>query len=408
MGQRGVSLATAMHQFEESLHGVAPRRVTILGATGSIGRSTVDLVRRHPGAFQIEALTAQDNVAELARTARLLNARCAVIGNPERYEALQSALAGSGIEVAAGPAAIVEAAQRPADMVVAAIVGAAGLEPSLAAVRCGTTLALANKETLVCAGTLMMAEIKRHGATILPVDSEHSAIFQVIDLKRLETVSRIILTASGGPFRQFSKEQLAAVTPDQAVAHPNWSMGAKVSVDSATMMNKGLELIEAYHLFGLPESQIDVLVHPQSIIHSLVEHCDGSVLAQLGTPDMRTPIACALAWPSRMPAPVEPLDLAQIGQLTFEAPDAERFPALRLAREALQSGGAAPTILNAANEVAVEAFLAGRLAFLQVPGVVESVLARTGAQDVTALEDIIHVDREARAAAAAEVTRLAG
>ncbi len=408
MGQTGASPATALEHFEDFLQGAAPRRITILGATGSIGRSTVDLIRRHPRAFEIEALTAQDNVVELAETARLLGARCAVIGNAAHYEALKRALAGTGVEVAAGPAAIVEAAQRPADMVVAAIVGAAGLEPSLAAIRCGTTIALANKETLVCAGALMMAEIERHGTTVLPVDSEHSAIFQVLDSLRMETVSRIILTASGGPFREFTREQLARVTPEQAVAHPNWSMGAKVSVDSATMMNKGLELIEAHHLFGLPESQIDVLVHPQSIIHSLVAHCDGSVLAQLGTPDMRTPIACALAWPSRMPTPVETLDLAAIGNLTFEAADPERFSALRLAREALQRGGAAPTILNAANEIAVGAFLAGRVAFLEIPGIVETVLDRLGSQDVTALDDITRVDREARSSATAEVARLAG
>jgi len=372
------------------------KRISILGVTGSIGQSTLDLVRRNPRTFAVEAVSAHRNVEGLARAARETGARCAVIADPARYEDLQAALRGTGIEVAAGPDAVIEAAERPVDVLMAAIVGAAGLAPALAAVRCGTTVALANKETLVCAGTLFMREMARGGASVLPVDSEHSAIFQVIESERLEAVQQIVLTASGGPFRTFTPAQLAEVTPEQAVAHPNWSMGAKISVDSATMMNKGLELIEAFHLFGLPESQIDILVHPQSIVHSLVAYRDGSVLAQLGNPDMRTPIAYALAWPRRMAAPVAPLDLAGIGQLTFEAPDPDRFPALRLAREALQTGGCAPTVLNAANEIAVEGFLAGRLRFLDIAAVVERTLAAVEPVPVTTLADVMAVDAEAR------------
>jgi 1-deoxy-D-xylulose-5-phosphate reductoisomerase len=331
----------------------APRRITVLGSTGSIGCNTVDLIERNSEAFEIEALTAHQNVAVLSEQARRLRPKLAVIADENRYGDLKEALAGTGVGVAAGQEALVEAADRPADWVMAAIVGAAGLAPTLAAVRRGAAIALANKETLVCAGSLMVAEIARHGATVLPVDSEHNAIFQVLETRHPETVERIILTASGGPFRDLSREAMAEVTPDQAVAHPNWDMGAKISVDSATMMNKGLELIEAYHLFGLPEPQIEILVHPQSVVHSMVAYIDGSVLAQLGQPDMRTPIAYALAWPARMAAPVERLDLAAIGQLTFEAPDPDRFPALRLARQALRAGGCAPTVLNAANEIAV-------------------------------------------------------
>jgi 1-deoxy-D-xylulose-5-phosphate reductoisomerase len=373
-----------------------PKRLSILGATGSIGQSTVDLVRRNPEAFTVEAVTAANNVKDLARIARDVEARCAVVSNPDRLNELREALGGTDIEVAAGAEAVTEAAQRPADLVMAAIVGSAGLEPSLAAIRSGATLALANKETLVCAGALVMAEVEACGGRILPVDSEHNAIFQVLDTERPDGVERLVLTASGGPFRTWSAAELCNVTPAQAVAHPNWSMGAKISVDSATMMNKGLELIEAHHLFGLPESRIDILVHPQSIIHSMVSYCDGSVLAQLGSPDMRTPIAYALAWPERMAAPVEPLDLARIGQITFEAPDAERFPALRLAREALQTGGTAPTILNAANEVAVDAFLKGQIGYPDIAGTVEATLAGATIAEVTTLGDIAEVDAEAR------------
>ncbi|MEO5374060.1 MAG: 1-deoxy-D-xylulose-5-phosphate reductoisomerase [Alphaproteobacteria bacterium] len=381
--------------------GAVPRSVTILGSTGSIGRNTVDLVARHPQRFRVEALTAHSNVERLAEQARALKPRFVALADPMGYGALQTALAGTGIEVAAGAAAIVEAAERPADWVMAAIVGAAGLRPTVAAIRRGAIVALANKETLVCAGDLVMAEVARAGATLLPVDSEHSAIFQVLETDRRESVERLILTASGGPFRTLDRRSMASVTPAQAVAHPNWSMGAKISVDSATMMNKGLELIEAHHLFGMPESRIDILVHPQSVVHSLVAYIDGSVLAQLGSPDMRTPIAFALGWPDRMPAPSARLDLAAIGSLTFEVPDVQRFPALRLARQALQSGGAAPTIFNAANEVAVERFLSAEIGFLDIADVVDHALGAMPGMRVAGLDDVMDVDAEARRIAAA-------
>jgi len=378
-----------------------PRRVTLLGATGSIGRSTLDLIARNPDDFAVEALTANRSVEALAREARAFGARLAVVADPACYGALKEALAGSGIEAAAGPQALVEAAGRPSELVVAAIVGAAGLAPTLAAVRRGAAVVLANKEALVCAGTLMTAEVARHGATLLPADSEHNAVFQVFESEQRHAIERIVLTASGGPFRTLSREAMAAVTPAQAVAHPNWDMGAKISVDSATMMNKGLELIEAHHLFGLPEERIEILVHPQSVVHSLVGYADGSMLAQLGAPDMRTPLAYCLAWPRRMAAPVDRLDLAALGRLTFEAPDAERFPALRLAREALRAGGGAPAALNAANEVAVEAFLAGRLGFLEIAAVAEAALERLASAPAETLEAVLEIDREARALAAA-------
>ncbi|MFQ6017220.1 MAG: 1-deoxy-D-xylulose-5-phosphate reductoisomerase [Kiloniellaceae bacterium] len=378
----------------------APRRVTILGSTGSVGCNTLDLIEREPQAFEIEALSANGSVTRLADQARRLGAKFAVVADQSRYAELKDALSGSGIEAAAGAQALIEAAERPADWVMAAIVGAAGLPPTLAAVRRGAVVALANKETLVCAGPLMTAEVARQGAKLLPVDSEHNAIFQVLDSTQLDTVDRIILTASGGPFRTLSREAMAEVTPEQAIAHPNWDMGAKISVDSATMMNKGLELIEAHYLFGLPPEKIEILVHPQSVVHSMVGYVDGSVLAQMGQPDMRTPIAYTLAWPNRMAAPVARLDLAEIAQLTFEAPDRVRFPALRLARQALQAGGAAPTILNAANEVAVRSFLAGGARFLDIAAIVEQTLARVPARPLTSLEDVWQVDREARLVAA--------
>ena len=377
-----------------------PRRITILGATGSVGCNTIDLIARDPEAFEIEALTANRSVAQLAEQARQLRAKRAVIADEGCYGALKEALAGSGVEPAAGRRAIVEAAEQPADWVMSAIVGAAGLEATLAAVRRGAVVGLANKETLVCAGALMMGEIARHGATLLPVDSEHNAIFQVLDFERLESVDRIILTCSGGPFRTWTREAMATATPKQAVAHPNWDMGAKISVDSASLMNKGLELIEAHHLFAMPESRIDIIVHPQSVIHSLVSYIDGSVLAQMGDPDMRTPIAYTLAWPERMAAPVSRLDLAEIAQLSFEAPDAARFPALTLAREALRAGGAAPTILNAANEVAVERFLAGAIGFLGIAELVERTLAAVPARPLASLDDVRAADAEARRVAA--------
>ncbi len=378
----------------------APRSVTILGSTGSVGCNTLDLIARQPEAFAVEALTANGSAVRLAEQARRVGAKLAVVADETRYQDLKAALAGSGIEAAAGAPALTEAAARPADWVMAAIVGAAGLAPTLAAVRRGAIVALANKETLVCAGSLMIAEVTRHGATLLPVDSEHNAIFQVLDFERLDAVDRIILTASGGPFRTLSRAAMAEATPDQAVAHPNWDMGAKISVDSATMMNKGLELIEAHHLFGLPEARIEILVHPQSVVHSMVAYSDGSVLAQMGQPDMRTPIAYTLAWPERMATPVARLDLAEIGQLTFEAPDSERFPALRLARQALQAGGSAPTILNAANEVAVAGFLDGRLGFLGIAEVVERTLEGIDAVPLGGLDDVWRMDREARRFAA--------
>ncbi len=315
------------------------RSVTILGSTGSIGQNTIDLLQRNSDAFTVEALTANRNPQLLAEQARALGARFAAIGEPAHYPALKEALAGTGIEIGCGPQSLIEAAERPAEWVMAGIVGAAGLAPTLAAIRRGVTVAFANKEVLVCAGSLVMEEVTRHGATLLPVDSEHNAIWQCFDRDRAETIDRIILTASGGPFRERTLEEMRRVTPAEAVAHPNWNMGAKISVDSATMMNKGLELIEAHHLFQLPPERVDIVVHAQSIVHGAVVYRDGSVLAQLGSPDMRTPIAYALAWPDRIAAPTKRLDLAAIGKLTFEPPDEGRFPALRVAREALDRGG---------------------------------------------------------------------
>lgn len=378
-----------------------PRRVSILGSTGSIGCSTIDLIDRDPEAYVIEALTANRNVDALAAQARRLNARFVAVADQTCYGDLKSAMSGTDAEVAAGPDAIIEAAGRDADWVMAGIVGAAGLEPTLEAARQGAVVAFANKECLVCAGDLMLEEISRSGATLLPVDSEHNAIFQVFEFDRRESIEKIILTASGGPFRTTSLDDMRKVTPAQAVAHPNWDMGAKISVDSATMMNKGLELIEAYYLFGLPEDRIDVLVHPQSIIHSMVAYVDGSVLAQLGTPDMRTPISYTLAWPQRMTAPSARLDLGEIATLTFEAPDSERFPALDLAREALKTGGAAPTILNAANEVAVAGFLDDNLGFLDIPRVVSETLEKMPAAAIGSVDDVLAVDAEARQVAGA-------
>lgn len=383
----------------------APRRVTVLGSTGSIGMSTVDLLTRNPGAFAVEALTANRNVARLADQARKLGARLAVVADPALYGDLKDALSGTGIQAAAGPNAVVEAAARPSDWVMASIVGVAGLDPTLAAVRRGAIVGLANKEVLVSAGEVMTAEIARHGSTLLPVDSEHSAIYQVLDFEQPEKIARIILTASGGPFRDRSREEMAAVTPEQAVAHPNWDMGAKISVDSATMMNKGLELIEAFHLFPVPEPQIEILVHPQSVVHSMVDYVDGSVLAQLGTPDMRTPISYALAWPQRMETPATRLRLEDIGNLTFRKPDLDRFPALRLAREALRTGGSAPTILNAANEVAVDCFLKRRIGFLDIARTVEETLAATAVRRLGSLEDVHAADAEARRGALAVIER---
>jgi 1-deoxy-D-xylulose-5-phosphate reductoisomerase len=374
------------------------RRVTILGSTGSIGCNTAELLAADPRAYPVEALVAQRNAAKLAEQARSLKAKFAVVADEAQYRALKDALAGTGIEVAAGAEAVVEAARRPADWVMAAIVGAAGLAPTLAAVRRGVYVALANKEVMVCAGELVTAEAKKHGATLLPVDSEHNAIFQVFAADQRQAIEKIVLTASGGPFRKISIEEMAGKTPAQAVAHPNWRMGAKISVDSATMMNKGLEVIEAHHLFALPSAQLDVVVHPQSVIHGLVYYTDGSVLAQLGSPDMRTPIANALGWPDRIPAPSPRLDLAKLAQLTFEAPDPVRFPALRIARAALVAGGGAPTVLNAANEIAVAAFLDERIGFLDIAATVERCLERMPNRRIYSLDDVYALDLEARAA----------
>ena len=376
------------------------RRVTVLGSTGSIGGNTVDLLARNRGAYQVEALTGNRNVALLAAQAKSLQAKLAVVGDESLYGELKDLLAGTGIEAAAGADAVADAAARPSDVVIAAIVGTAGLKPTLQAVRRGALVGLANKETLVSAGTLMTQEVKKGAATLIPVDSEHSAIFQVFDFDRPASVAKITLTASGGPFREKSSLEMEKMTPAQAVAHPNWDMGAKISVDSATMMNKGLELIEAFHLFPVPVTALEILVHPQSVVHSLVSYVDGSVLAQLGAPDMRTPISYALAWPERMSTPAQTLSLADIGTLTFEAPDEVRFPALRLARECLTVGGGAPTALNAANEVAVAAFLSGKIGFLHIARVVESVLDEMSAQSALAnpgsLDDVFAIDTQAR------------
>jgi len=374
----------------------APRRITILGSTGSIGDSTIDLIDRDANAYDVVALTANGNWAKLAEQAKRLKPAIVAVADHGAYADLKAALAGTGVKVVAGPEGVCEAADAPSDWVMAAIVGAAGLKPTLTAVARGTVIALANKECLVSAGSVFTDAVTRHKATLLPVDSEHNAIFQVFDFDQKEKVRKVILTASGGPFRTWSTAEMREATPKQAVAHPKWSMGAKISVDSATMMNKGLEVIEAHHLFGLPSQGIDIVVHPQSVIHSMVEYCDGSVLAQLGTPDMRTPIAFALGWPKRLNAPATRLNLADIASLTFEQPDDVRFPALRLARRALQAGGSAPTILNAANEVAVARFLAGEVGFLDIAAIVEHTLDRVAAQSLNSLDDVMAIDGEAR------------
>jgi 1-deoxy-D-xylulose-5-phosphate reductoisomerase len=372
------------------------KKVAILGCTGSIGKSTLDLIERSPDEFEITALTAAVNVGALADTARRTGAKLAVIADEARLRDLEDALQGSGCRAAAGADALVEAATGDSDLVMAAIVGCAGLRPTMAAVEAGKTVALANKEALVTAGDLMTEAAKTSGATLLPVDSEHNAIFQSLAGSRIDQVSRIILTASGGPFRTASAETMRNATPAQAVAHPNWTMGAKISVDSATLMNKGLELIEAHYLFGLPSERIDILVHPQSVIHSLVEFIDGSVLAQLGSPDMRIPIAYALAWPDRMPTPAQRLDLAAIARLDFGEPDLERFPALRLSREALEAGGSAPAVLNAANEVAVATFLDRRISFPEISRLVDMALQENESPAPRSIEDVFEIDRKVR------------
>jgi 1-deoxy-D-xylulose-5-phosphate reductoisomerase len=374
------------------------KRVSILGSTGSIGKSTLDLIENASGDFEVVALTAAVNVAGLADAARRTGASLAVIADETLLPELEAALAGTNCRAAGGEQALIEAAQADADWVMAAIVGCAGLMPTMAAIEAGKTIALANKEALVTAGPLMTDAARRSGSTLLPVDSEHNAIFQCLAADSINHVTRLILTASGGPFRTVRADQIANATPAQAVAHPNWDMGAKISVDSATLMNKGLELIEASYLFGLPSERIDVLIHPQSVIHSLVEYVDGSTLAQLGPPDMRVPIAYALAWPERMETATPRLDLATVGRLDFEEPDLNRFPALRLAREALEAGGAAPGVLNAANEIAVASFLEGRIAFGDIGGLVEDALASSRCAPPATLDDVIATDKETRAA----------
>lgn len=393
---------------------MAVQSLVVLGATGSIGRSTLDVVARHPDRFRVLALTAGSRADELFGQILQHRPRVAVLVDEKAADDLRNRLraAGSDCEVLAGAAALSTVAALPeADAVMAAIVGAAGLAPTLAAVRAGKRVLLANKEALVMSGALFMAEAKRAGATLLPIDSEHNALFQCLPAGATDLaaagVRRLVLTASGGPFRTATREQMAAATPAQAVAHPNWSMGRKISVDSATMMNKGLEVIEACWLFGARPDQVNVLVHPQSVVHSLVEYVDGSVLAQLGSPDMRTPIAHALAWPERVEAGVSFLDLVARGRLDFEAPDETRFPCLRLAREALAAGGSAPAVLNAANEIAVEAFLDGRLPFNGIAGVIERTLADTPAPVVADLAALMAVDAAARACAAGIAGRMA-
>ena len=372
------------------------RSISILGATGSVGASTLDLIRREKDKWRVVALTANTNAAELAKLAREFSAELAVVSDESCLSALRQELAGSQVETAGGQAALTDAAARPADITIAAIVGCAGLAPTMAAIANGGTIGLANKESLVSAGEVLMASVAKHGATLLPVDFEHNAIFQCLAGNDLDHVRWITLTASGGPFRDWSHEQLALATPAQAVKHPNWDMGAKISVDSATMFNKGLELIEAYHLFPVGLERLRIIVHPQSIVHSMVEYRDGSTLAQLGPSDMRVPIASTLAWPARMDTPCEPLDLAQIGTLTFRAPDEDRFPATRLARAAAEAGGGIPAVLNAANEVAVAAFLAGQLGFTRIAAHVEDVLSGFAPPPPASLEDVIALDAEAR------------
>ncbi|MFL9842117.1 1-deoxy-D-xylulose-5-phosphate reductoisomerase [Sphingomonas sp. ST-64] len=372
------------------------RSVTILGATGSVGTSTLDLIERDPEGFKVVALTANCDVAKLADAARRTGARRAVVADESCLPDLREALRDTDVECAGGADAVCEAARMGADWTMAAIVGTAGLKPVLAALEGGGAVALANKESLVSAGAVVTDAATRHGATLLPVDSEHNAVFQCLETRNADKVSRIILTASGGPFRERSLEEMRAITPEQAVAHPNWSMGAKISVDSATMMNKGLELIEAYHLFPVTPDQLDVIVHRQSVIHSMVEYVDGSVLAQLGSPDMRVPIAHALAWPARMETPCQRLDLATIGRLDFEAPDYDRFPCLKLAREALAAGGARPAILNAVNEVAVAAFLARRIGFLEIAAIVADILDRYDPAAPETLDQVLAIDAQAR------------
>lgn len=371
-------------------------KVSVLGATGTIGDNTLKIIDAHPGRYTLGAISAAENVDALIALAHRYRPEIAVIANPAHYETLRSALVGSGVEAAAGADAVAEAAARPSDVLVSAIVGAAALVPTLAAIRRGGRVALANKECLVCAGPLVMREVERHGATLIPVDSEHSAIFQVLDMRQAAHVRTVTITASGGPFREWSLERMANATPAEAVRHPNWNMGTKISVDSATLMNKGLELLEAHYLFPLAAEQLRVLVHPQSVVHCLVTMQDGSVLSQMSPPDMRIPIACALAWPERIAVPLAPLDLAAIGQLTFEHPDEVRFPALSLARRAMLSGGSMPATLNAANEVAVQRFLRGDIGFLDISRKVEAAMEKLPPTPIHSIDDVLACDHMAR------------
>jgi 1-deoxy-D-xylulose-5-phosphate reductoisomerase len=377
-----------------------PRKVTVLGATGSIGESTLDLIGRTPERFEVVALTAGSDADKLAELAIRHKAQHATIADVSKYARLKDLLQGTDIEVSAGEDAICQVAQVSSDWIMAAIVGAAGLRPTFAAATQGSCIALANKECLVSAGEVFLDAIKDAGGTLLPVDSEHSAAFQALDPSPAHCIETITLTASGGPFREWTAEQLKDARPDQALNHPNWSMGRKITIDSATLMNKGLEIIEAFHLFPVQTDQLRILVHPQSIIHCLIQYCDGSVLSQLGNPDMRAPIAYSRAWPERMPTPVKHLDLAALGTLTFEAPDEKRFPAIRIAREAMQAGGTAPTVLNAANEIAVERFLAGQIGFMTIPKVVEATIeasiSEIGIARASTLDEVLETDLAAR------------
>jgi 1-deoxy-D-xylulose-5-phosphate reductoisomerase len=405
-------MLTPLTKFAASAATMAPRSVTVLGATGSVGTSTLDLIGRHPELFQVKAITAHNNVAKLADLARAHDVEFAAIGDPDKAQELRDALGGSGIKTGAGANAVIEAAEREADIVVSAIVGAAGLAPTLAAIERGTTIALANKESLVCAGKLVMERARQGNVAILPVDSEHSAIMQSLPHAQCiadpEIVSEIVLTASGGPFRTWTAERMRAATREDALNHPVWDMGAKITIDSATMMNKALELIEAHHLFATGPDRLGVLVHPQSIVHGLVRYVDGSMVAQMGTPDMRTPIAVALAWPTRIASPSAPLDLAALGQLTFETPDPDKFPALRLVKSVMRDGGCAGTIFNAANEVAVGAFLEGRILFGDIVAVTENVLdelASSWTEAPAALDTALACDEEARRLADVAIAR---
>jgi 1-deoxy-D-xylulose-5-phosphate reductoisomerase len=383
------------------------RSLTILGATGSVGSQTLDLVARNPGRWRVEALTAGSDVVGLVSAAKACGALFVGIADASKGEALKEALAGTGIESGAGESALVEAAAREAEIVITAIVGAAGLPPTMAAVKRGAQIGIANKETLVCAGPVVTAAAAAHGATLLPVDSEHNAIFQVFPHDDPAQVERVILTASGGPFRTKNRDEMRGVSVADACKHPTWSMGAKISIDSATLMNKGLELIEAAQLFPVDVERLDVIVHPQSVIHSMVEYVDGSVLAQLGSPDMRIPIAYAMGWPERIATPAARLDLAAIANLSFEKPDLERFPCLALAWAAMRAGGSAPCILNAANEIAVAAFIAGQAGFLDIDAIVAETLSMVASGPVATLEEVMAIDAAARRTARALVAKRA-